>query len=336
MDDEAGPSSSTDQSNMEEETLTLLTIPTEVLHVIFSNLTFAEVAESRLVCKHFDKVGQLYLNQGFRKLCSFHSSCSKQLKAQLPRRESERRTHPLARHCDILSAVETRLSLLAMTYMKYIEMQLCCFIPGKVIDESYFVMHYVMKTPKPPRPHEILQELRDISSMAMEHFDEKVVPILKKRMPGVVSVPTVVTTAAVVSSKSSDSSMTTSSLPRSDYIRMEQQLKRATLQTVILKKQVQGLKTQRSEDKKIIDEQGQKLVHQGQTIAELSSQVAAQELKMNDLDRRLLEFSRQLEDRFDNGSQRTVNRRRKAAVSATEDNDSVAGSSHKTKRARRK
>ena len=84
------------------------------------------------VCRHFDKVGQLYLNQGFRKLCSFHSSCSKQLKAQLPRRESERRTHPLARHCDILSAVETRLSLLAMTYMKYIEMQLCCFIPGKV------------------------------------------------------------------------------------------------------------------------------------------------------------------------------------------------------------
>ncbi len=61
-------------------------------------------------------------------------------------------------------------------------------------------MHYVMKTPKPPRPHEILQELRDISSMAMEHFDEKVVPILKKKMPGVVSVPTVVTTAGMCKS----------------------------------------------------------------------------------------------------------------------------------------
>lgn len=31
----------------------------------------------------------------------------------------------------------------------------------------------------PPRAHEILQELRDISSMAMEHFDEKILPDLK-------------------------------------------------------------------------------------------------------------------------------------------------------------
>lgn len=71
----------------------------------------------------------------------------------------------------------------------------------QVIDESYFVMHYVMKTPKPPRPHEILQELRDISSMAMEHFDEKIVPILKKKMPGVSSVPVVTTAGKVIGYK---------------------------------------------------------------------------------------------------------------------------------------
>jgi len=55
------------------------------------------------------------------------------VKAKLPRRESERRSHPLARHVDILSAVETRLSLLNMTYSKFIDLGLCCFIPGKVI-----------------------------------------------------------------------------------------------------------------------------------------------------------------------------------------------------------
>lgn len=55
------------------------------------------------------------------------------MKAKLPRRESERRNHPLARHVDILSAIETRLSLLSMTYSKYIDLGLCCFIPGKVI-----------------------------------------------------------------------------------------------------------------------------------------------------------------------------------------------------------
>jgi len=55
------------------------------------------------------------------------------VKARLPRRESERRTHPLARHVDILGAIETRISLLSMTYSKYIDQGLCCFIPGKVI-----------------------------------------------------------------------------------------------------------------------------------------------------------------------------------------------------------
>lgn len=33
------------------------------------------------------------------------------------------------------------------------------------------------------RAHEILQELRDISSMAIEHFDEKIVPDIKKTRP---------------------------------------------------------------------------------------------------------------------------------------------------------
>lgn len=52
------------------------------------------------------------------------------------RRESERRNHSLARHADILAAVETRLSLLNMTFMKYVDSNLCCFIPGKVTSEN--------------------------------------------------------------------------------------------------------------------------------------------------------------------------------------------------------
>lgn len=42
------------------------------------------------------------------------------------------RNHPLARHADILTCIETRMSMLSMTYSKYIEVNLCCFIPGKV------------------------------------------------------------------------------------------------------------------------------------------------------------------------------------------------------------
>lgn len=33
-----------------------------------------------------------------------------------------------------------------------------------------------------PRPHEFLQEFRDISSMAMEYFDEHLLPGIRDRM----------------------------------------------------------------------------------------------------------------------------------------------------------
>lgn len=129
-----------------------------------------------------DIVCQRVLNQGFYRADRLHSKCLKKVKAQLPRRESERRNHPLARHCDILTAIETRLSLLNMTFMKYVDMNLCCFIPGKVLDEILKVLRYLETTKNPPRAHEILQELRDISSMAMEYFDEQIVPGLKLKL----------------------------------------------------------------------------------------------------------------------------------------------------------
>lgn len=48
-----------------------------------------------------------------------------------------------------------------------------------MIDEIFRVLRLIRETKTPPRAHEILQELRDISSMAMEHFDEKILPDLK-------------------------------------------------------------------------------------------------------------------------------------------------------------
>lgn len=56
-----------------------------------------------------------------------------------------------------------------------------CFIPGKIIDECYRIMKIIDACEvKSLRAHEILQELRDISSMAIEHFDEKIVPEIRK------------------------------------------------------------------------------------------------------------------------------------------------------------
>lgn len=86
----------------------------------------------RQVCKHFNQTCQKLLNRGFSLIEKYHALCLRSVKTQLPRRESERRNHPLARHCDALTAIETRISMLSMTFIKYINMQLCCFIPGKV------------------------------------------------------------------------------------------------------------------------------------------------------------------------------------------------------------
>ncbi|KAA0192240.1 hypothetical protein HAZT_HAZT001231 [Hyalella azteca] len=104
------------------------------------------------------------------------------VKSQLPRRESKRSNHPLAHHNNILNAIETRLSLLKMTYCKYVQYNVCCFIPGKVIDELFRVLNLVNGTQGSPIPHEILTELRDISSMAMDYFEEKIVPNLQKTL----------------------------------------------------------------------------------------------------------------------------------------------------------
>lgn len=123
------------------------------------------------------------LSRGFVQVEKRHSAIYKKVKSRLPRRESERRSHPLARCCDVLSAIETRISMLNMTFMKYIENNLCCFIPGKVLDEIIRLLNLVEDNKIPiPRTHEFLQEMRDISSMAMEHFEENVLPKLRAEL----------------------------------------------------------------------------------------------------------------------------------------------------------
>ncbi|CAG2171185.1 unnamed protein product [Oppiella nova] len=157
-------------------------LPVELLELIMTYISYDEIARIRGVCRLFDSCSQRLLNRGFVRVEKYHNICFRRVKQQLPRRESERRSHPLARHCDVLSAIETRLSLLGMTYMKYVEMTLCCFIPGKVIDEIYRVLRFIQNNQNPPRVHELLQELRDISSMAMEYFEEKIAPSLKNKL----------------------------------------------------------------------------------------------------------------------------------------------------------
>ena len=54
-----------------------------------------------------------------------------------------------------------------------------------MLDELFRILNTLKYPQQPPRAHEFLQELRDISSMAMEHFEEKIAPSLKTKMPAV-------------------------------------------------------------------------------------------------------------------------------------------------------
>lgn len=53
------------------------------------------------------------------------------------------------------------------------EFDICCFIPGKVLDELFYLLR-VVQINRPLEPNSLLQNLRDITSMAIEHFEEHV------------------------------------------------------------------------------------------------------------------------------------------------------------------
>ncbi|XP_054051620.1 F-box only protein 28 isoform X1 [Rissa tridactyla] len=301
---------------------TLIGLPIVAIESILSFLSYDETSQLRLVCKRMDLVCQRMLNQGFLKVERYHNLCQKQVKAQLPRRESERRNHSLARHADILAAVETRLSLLNMTFMKYVDSNLCCFIPGKVIDEIYRVLRYVNSTRAPQRAHEVLQELRDISSMAMEYFDEKIVPVLKRKIPGsdvsgrlLGTAPGTLLKPAFPSSNSSmvlvlrkseskeaweinsflpkipgtSAALTTMQLfskqnpLRQDITKLQQQVKTNGTGLTALKREISELRIKVQEQQKQLQDQDQKLLEQTQIIGEQNARLAELERKLREV-----------------------------------------------------
>lgn len=295
---------------------TVESLPIEIMDHILSYLSYDEISVYRRVSRHFNGCCQRLLNQGFFRAERFHAQCLKAVKKQLPRRESERRTHPLARHCEILTSIETRLSLLSMTFMKYMDMNLCCFIPGKVIDEIFRVLRLVQGaghgcTTTPPRAHEILQELRDISSMAMEHFDERIAPGLKlhvgpmKPTLGFIGAghhgPCAITATVP---RSSELATATSILGRvqkpcvhaAAHSSLTEEIKQVRAANLSLRKSLTECKSKLTVQSKKQCEQEKRAHDQAQLIAEQGSRLAEQEGKLNELNRKLLEQHREFAD----------------------------------------
>ncbi|KAK2575809.1 hypothetical protein KPH14_007192 [Odynerus spinipes] len=158
--------------------LNILDLPVEILEKIFSYLNYNTVAHLRPVCHQMDRVCGSILNSAFQKLQAQMLSRFQAIKAQMPRRESARRNHPLACESDIIETLHMRLTLLQMCFGKHIERKHCCFFPGEILDEVYRILHYIKVTPKLARPYKVTDELFDLSTMAMEYFKERIEPML--------------------------------------------------------------------------------------------------------------------------------------------------------------
>lgn len=267
----------------------LLELPEEIIETIVSYLSYHETSEARIVCKMFNKLCQLRLNKGFTRVDKLHAQIQKEVKNKLPRRESERRNHQLARHVDILSAIETRLSLLGMSYMKYIDSGLCCFIPGKVLDELLAILNKLQSSDQPPRSHEFLQELRDISSMAMEHFDEKIVPGLKIKLPAVtLPYPLSDACTSATSIFPFQSSPVRGPSVRSEITNLGNSLRAQSSNVQQVRKDVTEVKIGFTTNKRRLLDQEKKIIQQGQVIAEL-------EKKVNDLNQKFIDMAAELQ-----------------------------------------
>ncbi|EQB78562.1 F-box only protein 28 isoform a [Camelus ferus] len=207
------------------------------------------------VCKRMDLVCQRMLNQGFLKVES---------STQQPEKREEKADYKIVPELDAgqINAVVT------------------------VIDEIYRVLRYVNSTRAPQRAHEVLQELRDISSMAMEYFDEKIVPILKRKLPGsdvsgrLMGSPPVPGPSAALTTMQLFSKQNPS---RQEVTKLQQQVKTNGAGVTVLRREISELRTKVQEQQKQLQDQDQKLLEQTQIIGEQNARLAELERKLREV-----------------------------------------------------
>ena len=155
-------------------------LPDLVFEKILLMLSYHEIAQLREVNKKFNMTCMALLNRGHASVKSYHKRFLKSIKTRLPTKKNIATNNEFSRHYDILSAVETRISMINIIFLKHIEKGLCCFIPGKVIDEMNSVLQRLKWEKNPPKTFQLLREFIDLSSMAMDYFKENTLPSLKR------------------------------------------------------------------------------------------------------------------------------------------------------------
>ncbi|CAJ0597515.1 unnamed protein product [Cylicocyclus nassatus] len=172
-----------DDDQKDGNAVKFIDLPSEIQMNILKCLSYDDIAKLRRTCKLMNTLCSYLLNRGFQQLGIDIDREKLRIKRELPRRESMRRSHRLSRLNDAYAGLDTRFSIMTMTYRKFIDMKASCFIPGKVLDEFFRIIDILKKSHDRGGTltidiHELLKDLRDLSSMAMEHFEEHVQPSL--------------------------------------------------------------------------------------------------------------------------------------------------------------
>ncbi|KFM61956.1 F-box only protein 28, partial [Stegodyphus mimosarum] len=169
---------SNEKSLEHSRVLGITDLPYEIIEYILRFFPFSDIGRLRMVSRYFNNVSSSILNSEFNCVRTVVHQKLKSIKAQMPRRESSRRRHPLARECDIIETLFMRLTLLNLIFGKQIEKKYCCFFPGQILDEVYKILKYTESTPNLNDVYKVTDELFDLSTMAIEYFKEHIEPTI--------------------------------------------------------------------------------------------------------------------------------------------------------------
>ncbi|KAM7343950.1 F-box protein dampened [Cochliomyia hominivorax] len=282
------------QQQVVSSSINLLDLPEEILYNILSYIGYKKIGQLRVISHKMNEVCMHLLNSTFSKLITKTYNRFQAIKANMPRRESARRNHPLACECDIIETCYMRLSLLQMTFGKHIERGHCCFFPGAILDEVYTILNYIKNTPCLERPYRVTDELFDLSTMAMEYFRDRIEPTL----PGIAyfnkdffKLSTTTKRPLVIASDLTDSPASIPSPPQSNMV-LRKGIRKIKQGMKIYNNQLSVLRNELRTCKRKSAEQGKQIAEQQKLLAEQRKQTLEYANRLDENDKKNEEMSR--------------------------------------------
>ncbi|KAG5672349.1 hypothetical protein PVAND_002482 [Polypedilum vanderplanki] len=157
---------------------TLLDLPTNIIEEIMSYLSYEEIANSRIVCRRFNKINQQILNRGF-----FNTSKGVKklmLKIKLTESALDKLNYFLA--FVPLALYHTNFDSL---YKFHIQNGTICFYPGKLLDAFNRYIRYLMAAEETGIENyaesESLTKLFNLTILGLKHFQYEILPDLYKK-----------------------------------------------------------------------------------------------------------------------------------------------------------